>query len=124
MLLTGLVTISAFLLLGLGATRTSRGALYMTGGILLILVSASMHVAQFEGAWSTFGALATEIGIGSMLLAGLLRRRSGSLEPRFRSAFSPAHCPKCISYPRPMYGIFVAMIVMNCTFDSSGRSHI
>ena len=27
--------------------------------------------------------------------------------------------PEC--YPRPMKGIFVAMIVMNCTFVSSGK---
>lgn len=83
MLLTGLVTISAFLLLGLGATRTSRGALFMTGGFLLILVSASMHVVQFEGLWDTVGALATEIGIGSMLLAGLLRRSDVDAKPWF-----------------------------------------
>jgi len=83
MLLTGLVTISAFLLLGLGATRTSRGALYMTGGMLLILISASMHVSQFTGDWTTLGAVTTEIGIGSLLLAGLLRRSDADARPWF-----------------------------------------
>lgn len=76
MLLTGLVTISAFLLLGLGATRKSRGALFMTGGFVLVLVSASMHVTSFEGLWPTLSAVATEVGIGAMLLAGMLRRNN------------------------------------------------
>jgi len=83
MLITGLVTVSAFLLLGLGATRPSRGALFMTGGFILVLVSASMHVAQFDGLWATVGAVSTEVGIGSLLLAGLLRRHDGNARPWF-----------------------------------------
>lgn len=83
MLLTGLITISAFLLLGLGATRPSRGALYMTGGFLLVLVGASMHVANFTGLWSSVGAVATEVGIGSLLLAGLLQRSDRNARPWF-----------------------------------------
>ena len=83
MLLTGLITVSAFLLLGLGATRTSRGALYMTGGFLLVLIGASMHVANFAGAWATVGAVSTEVGIGSLLLAGLLRRSDRNARPWF-----------------------------------------
>jgi len=83
MLLTGLVTISAFLLLGLGATRTSRGALYMTAGFILVVVSASMHVASFEGPMTTLGAVSAEIGIGAMLLAGMLRRHDGNARPWF-----------------------------------------
>lgn len=74
MLLTGLVTVSAFLLLGLGATRPARGALFMTGGLLLVVISAALHASHFAGFWPFVGQVSAEIGIGALLLAGLLRR--------------------------------------------------
>lgn len=74
MLFTGLVTVSAFLLLGLGATRPTRGALFMTGGFLLVVVSAALHATHFPGLWPFVGQVSAEVGIGSLLLAGLLRR--------------------------------------------------
>ena len=83
MLVTGFVTISAFLLLGLGATRTSRGALFMTAGFVLVLVSASMHVAAYSSFWPFTGALFLELGIGSFVLAGLLKRHDGKARPWF-----------------------------------------
>ena len=75
MLFTGLVTVSAFLLLGLGATRPARGALLMTGGFLLVVISAALHASYFQGFWLFIGQVSAEIGIGSLLLAGLLRRK-------------------------------------------------
>ena len=83
MLITGIVTVSAFLLLGLGATRTSRGALYMTGGFLLVIVAATMHVSSFSGVWPLIESLSVEVGIGSLLLAGLLRKHDRNARPWF-----------------------------------------
>jgi thermitase len=74
MLFTGFLTVSAFLLLGLGATRPARGALFMTGGALLVVVSAALHASYYAGFWPLLGQVSAEIGIGSLLLAGLLRR--------------------------------------------------
>ena len=76
MLFTGLVTVSAFLLLGLGATRPARGALLMTGGFLLVVISAALHASYYQGFWLFIGQVSAEIGIGSLLLAGLLRRKN------------------------------------------------
>ncbi len=83
MLLTGLITVPAFLLLGLGATRESKGALFMTAGFILVMVGSFMHVTNFAGLWPTLAAVSAEVGIGSMLLAGLLRRHNREARPWF-----------------------------------------
>jgi hypothetical protein len=56
-----------------------------------------------------------------------VRPREYKKKGKGRIAFFPfvplPLCPflLCSRYPRPMNGILVAMIVMNCTFVSNGR---
>lgn len=83
MLFTGLITVSAFLLVGLGATRKSKGALFMAGGLLLFVVGAVMHFQAFTGFVSLTAAVSAELGIGFLILAGLLSRHKKNARPLF-----------------------------------------
>ena len=56
---------------------------------------------------------ATALTVGK-LPDGLVNRSPGC-------SVSPVPSAELLSYPRPTKGILVAMIVMNCTFVSSGR---
>jgi len=83
MLFTGLITVSAFLLIGMGATRKTKGALYMTGGFLLFVIGVVLHVQSFSGFVSLTAAVSAEMGIGLLLVAGLLSRHKKNARPFF-----------------------------------------
>lgn len=83
MLLTGIATVGAFILLGLGATRQNKGALFMTAGVLMFIVATAMHVASWSGFLQSTAAISAEVGIGCVLLAGMLRRHDRDGKPFF-----------------------------------------
>ena len=83
MLFTGLITVSAFLLIGLGATRKTKGALFMTGGFLLFVIGAVLHVQSFSGFVPLAAAVSAEAGIGFLLMAGLMNRHEKNARPFF-----------------------------------------
>lgn len=83
MMIPGFIIVSAFLLVGLGATRTSKGALYMTAGSLLFVIGAAMHVTMYEGFVSLMGTMSAELGIGCILVAGMLTKHGKQGRPFF-----------------------------------------
>jgi len=83
MLLTGLVTISAFVMLAVAAAKRERSALLMAGGLLLLVVSVGLHVVRFESVMATVTALTAEVGIGLWMMAGIMARHRKQARPFF-----------------------------------------
>lgn len=83
MMWIGALTLTAFLVLGRAATKRPRSAPLMAFGLLLFVVSGIFHVAQFEATVDFSAAVATELGIGSWLLAGMLSRHRQQAKPWF-----------------------------------------
>ena len=74
MLISGIATIGAFLLLGLGATKESKAALYSLAGLFFGVVALYLHVSAYQSVVSATAALSAEIGIGFFLLSGMLTK--------------------------------------------------
>ena len=78
MLLSGMVTLGAFLLIGLGARPQKRSPLFMISGFVLIAFSLYLHVLNYSSVWLATAAIGIEMGLGFFLLAGLLSKETKS----------------------------------------------
>ena len=74
MLISGIVTLTAFLLIGLGSKSEQKSPLYMVGGFVAFAFSIYLHVAAFQSVLSATAAISAEMGLGFFVLAGLLAR--------------------------------------------------
>lgn len=76
MIISGIVTLSAFLLMGRAISGRERSAPLMALGLVVLATSVVVHVLRFEWSLMFFVTTASEYGLGSLLLAGLLRGRA------------------------------------------------
>lgn len=83
MLLTGILTISAFLLIARGATKRERSPILMATGILLLAGSAIGHFFAYSSLLPAITALTAEIGVGLFFVAGFLSRHNRPARPIF-----------------------------------------
>ena len=83
MLLTGLITVAAFILIGRGASAAERRPLPMVLGFMLAVVSLGLHVANHETVLLTVTALSAEFGVGFWILAGMLAKAKRPAKPFF-----------------------------------------
>jgi thermitase len=83
MLLTGILTISAFLLIARGATKQERSPVLMATGILLLVGSAIGHFFAYSSLFSAITALSAEVGVGLFFVAGFLSRHNRPARPIF-----------------------------------------
>lgn len=83
MLLTGLITVAAFILIGRGAAAAERRPLPMATGFVLLAVSLGLHVMYHESAMHSITALSAEFGIGLWILAGMLSKAKRPAKPFF-----------------------------------------
>ena len=83
MFTSGIATVGAFLLIGLGATRESKGALYTLSGFLLMACALYLHTQAYTGVLTATAAISAEIGVGFFVLAGLLSRHRKQARPFF-----------------------------------------
>jgi thermitase len=83
MLLTGILTIGAFLLIARGATKSERSPLMMAIGVTLLVVSAIGHIFAYSTLYSAVTALTAEVGVGLYFVAGFLARRKRPARPIF-----------------------------------------
>lgn len=83
MLISGIVTVGAFLLIALGATRQNRSALYTLGGFVLMIGSIYLHSQAYSSLIPAAAAISAEIGIGFWLMAGLLSKHRKNARPFF-----------------------------------------
>ncbi len=74
MLVSGILTLSAFLLMGRAIAGRERSAPLMALGLMVLAASVVMHVLRFEWSLMFFVTTASEYGLGCLILAGLLRR--------------------------------------------------
>lgn len=72
MLLSGIATVSAFLLIGIGARSERKGPLFMLGGFAAFVLAVYWHVLNYSSLLPSAAAISVEIGIGFWLLAGML----------------------------------------------------
>lgn len=83
MLLTGLITVAAFILIGRGASAAERKPLPMAAGFVLLAVSLGLHVINHETVLLSITALSAEAGIGLWILAGMLSKAGRPAKPIF-----------------------------------------
>lgn len=83
MLVTGLITVAAFILIGRGASAAERKPLPMAAGFILLALSLGLHAANHESAMSSITALSAEFGIGFWILAGMLSKVGRPAKPFF-----------------------------------------
>lgn len=83
MLLTGILTVGAFLLIARGATMEERSPLMMAIGVILLLISAVGHVFAYSTIFSAITALTAEVGVGLYFVAGFLARKQRPARPIF-----------------------------------------
>jgi len=83
MIITDLLTISAFLLIARAATREKRGPFMMLFGISLLALSVVGHTLAFTSVYGALTALTAEFGVGLFLVAGLLARHHKHARPFF-----------------------------------------
>ena len=74
MLLSGIATLAAFLLVGLGSKSERKSPLFMIGGFAAFALSIYFHVVAYQTVLQATSAISAEIGIGFLLLAGLLTK--------------------------------------------------
>ncbi len=75
MLLSGMATIGAFLLLGLGAKSEKQSPLFIIGGFAAFALAIYWHVLNYSFLLPATAAISGEIGIGFLLLAGMLSKQ-------------------------------------------------
>lgn len=83
MFITGLLTISAFLLIARAATREEKGPFLMLTGICLLVLSVVGHTLTFVSVYGALTALTAEFGVGLLLVAGFLTRHDQNARPFF-----------------------------------------
>lgn len=75
MLLTGVLTVTSFILIAQGATKPERSAKLMAAGIILLAGSAFGHIVAYESLYSAVTALSAEVGVGLFFVSGFLAAR-------------------------------------------------
>ncbi|NNF03054.1 MAG: hypothetical protein HKN17_01200, partial [Rhodothermales bacterium] len=83
MLLTGLITIAAFILIGRGASSAERKPLPMAAGFILLAISLSLHVVHHESLMRSVTTVSAEFGVGFWVLAGMLSKAHRPAKPFF-----------------------------------------
>ncbi|MCH8276073.1 MAG: S8 family serine peptidase [Bacteroidetes bacterium] len=83
MLITGLLTIAAFLLIASAASRPGKSPILMLAGMALLSVSIAGHMISYTSIFPAVTALSAEIGVGLLLVAGFLARKKIPAKPFF-----------------------------------------
>jgi thermitase len=83
MLITGIATVAAFILVARAASKPGGNPVMMLTGITLFTASLAGHFVFSDGLLSSAAALSAEIGVGFMLGAGILKRNSTNARPWF-----------------------------------------
>jgi len=83
MLLSGIATLSAFLLIGLGAQAERKGPLFMLSGFAVFALAVYWHVIGYTSLLGATAAISAEIGIGFWILAGMLSGQKKPARPYF-----------------------------------------
>lgn len=70
MFISGIVTVGAFLLIGLGARPQKRSPLFTLVGFVLMGFSVYLHVINYSSVILATAAIGIEMGLGFFLMAG------------------------------------------------------
>lgn len=78
MFISGIVTVGAFLLIGLGARPQKRSPLFTLVGFVLMGFSVYLHVINYSSVILATAAIGIEMGLGFFLMAGMLSKETKS----------------------------------------------
>ena len=76
MLYSGIATIGAFLLIGMGSKSEKNGPLFILSGAAAFALAIYWHVLGYSSLLPATAAISAEIGIGFFLLAGMLSKQN------------------------------------------------